>query len=118
VWLYHRFCLSFRDVEELLATRGVVVSDEAVRQWCLKFGQDFAKKLRRRQGRPGDTWHLDELLITIEGKRHYLWRAIDQDGQVLDIFVRKRRDIAAAKRFFRTLLKGLRYAPRPLVTDQ
>ncbi len=118
VWLYHRFCLSFRDVEELLAERGVTVSYEAVRQWCLKFGQEFARKLRHRQGRLGDTWHLDEVFISIQGKRHYLWRAVDQDGDVLDILVQQRRDQRAAKRFFRKLLKGLQYAPRRLVTDK
>jgi putative transposase len=85
VWLYHRFCLSFRDVEELLAERGVTVSYEAVRQWCRKFGQEFASKLRHRRGRLGDMWHLDEMVVTINGERHYLWRAVDQDGQVLDI---------------------------------
>jgi putative transposase len=76
VWLYHRFCLSFRDVEELLAERGVTVSYEAVRQWCLKFGQDFARKLRHRQGQLGDTWYMDEVFVSIQGKRHYLWRAV------------------------------------------
>jgi putative transposase len=118
VWLYHRFCLSFRDVEELLAERGVTVSYEAVRQWCRKFGQEFARKLRHRQGRSGDTWHLDEVFVTINGERHYLWRAVDQDGQVLDILVQKHRDQRAAKRFFRKLLKGLRYVPRLIVTDK
>jgi putative transposase len=118
VWLYHRFCLSFRDVEELLAERGVSVSYEAVRQWCLKFGSSFTKELRHRRGRPGDTWYLDEVFVTIQGKRHYLWRAVDQDGEVLDILVQKRRDQRAAKRFFRKLLKGLHYVPRLLVTDR
>jgi putative transposase len=118
VWLYHRFWLSFRDVEELLADRGVTVSYEAVRQWCLNFGPSFAKKLRHRQGRLGDTWHLDEVFISIQGKRHYLWRAVDQDGDVLDILVQQHRDQRAAKRFFRKLLKGLHYAPRLIVTDR
>src|SRR5215831_19657382 len=117
VWLYHRFCLNFRDVEELLAERGVTVSYEAVRQWCLKFGPSFAKKLRHRQGRLGDTWHLDGVFVSIQGKRYYLWRAVDQDGDVLDILVQQHRDQHAAGRFFRKLLKGLRYAPRLLVTD-
>src|SRR5919108_1648897 len=97
VWLYHRFCLSFRDVEELLAERGVTVSYEAVRQWCLKFGQAFANKLRHRRGRRGDTWHLDEVFVTIGGQRHYLWRAVDQDGEILDILVQRRRNKHAAK---------------------
>ncbi len=87
VWLYHRFCLSFRDVEELLAERGVIVSHETVRQWCQKFGLDYAQNLRRRRGRKGDIWHLDELFVNIQGKRHYLWRAVDQDGDVIDILV-------------------------------
>ncbi len=87
VWLYHRFCLSFRDVEDLLAERGVIVSYESIRQWCLKFGGVFARSLRRRQGRPGDTWFMDEVFITIRGETHYLWRAVDQDGDVLDILV-------------------------------
>ncbi len=118
VWLYFRFTLSFRDVEELLAARGIVVTYETIRQWCLKFGQPFANEIRRRQGRPGDTWFLDEVFITIHGQRHYLWRAVDQDGDLLDILVQKRRDKRAAKRFFRKLLKGLRYAPRRIVTDK
>ena len=118
VWLYHRFSLSCREVEELLAERGVIVSHEAVRQWCFKFGQAFAKKLRRRRGQPGDTWHLDELLIRIKGGRSYLWRAVDQDGDTLDILVQKRRNTGAATRCFRKLLKGLRYVPNRLVTDK
>jgi putative transposase len=118
VWLYHRLCLSFRDVEELLAAPGVVVSYEAVRQWCRKFGQDFAKQLRHCQGRLGDTWPLDELVVTIAGARHYLWRAVDQDGDVLDILVQKRWDTGAAKRFFLQLLKGLHYVTCRLVTDK
>ena len=101
-----------------MAERGVIVSYEAVRLWCLKFGQTFAKKLRQRRGRPGDTWHLDELFIRIRGERYYLWRAVDQDGQVLDILVQKRRNTGAAKRFFRKLLKGLQYVPNRLVTDK
>ena len=104
-------------VEELLAARGVTVSHEAVRLWCLKFRQTFAKNLRYRRERPGDTWHLDELFMRIRGQRHYLWRAVDQDGQTLDILVQKRRSTSAAKRFFRKLLKGLRFVPNKLVTD-
>lgn len=100
VWLYHRFCLSLRNVEDLLAERGVIVSYESIRQWCFKFGSAYARSLRRRQGRPGDTWFLDEVFVTINGERHYLWRAVDQDGDVLDILVQKRRDKRGAKRFF------------------
>ena len=118
VWLYHRFPLSFREVEEMMLERGVVVSHETVRQWCGKFGQIYANGLRRRRSRPGDTWHLDEVFIKINGKTHYLWRAVDQDGTVLDILVTSRRDAKAATRFFRKLLTGLEYAPRVLVTDK
>ena len=89
VWLYFRFSLSFRDVEELLAQRGIVVTYETVRQWCLKFGQTYANELRQRRPRCGDKWHLDEVFLTIRGERHYLWRAVDQDGNVLDIRVAK-----------------------------
>ena len=101
VWLYHRFTLSFRDVEDLLAERGITVSYEAIRSWCRKFGPAYARTLRRRQGRLGDIWHVDESFITICGERHYLWRAVDQDGDVLDILVTRHRDRRAAKRFFR-----------------
>jgi putative transposase len=118
VWLYYRFSLSYRDVEELMAERGVTLSHEAVRYWCRKFGQTYANALRRRQPRPGDKWHLDEVFLTINGQRHYLWRAVDQDGHVLDILVQRRRDKAAAKKFFRKLLKGLTYVPRVIITDK
>jgi putative transposase len=118
VWLYHVFSLSLRDVELLLAERGVVVSYETVRRWCRKFGQCFANCLRRRRPRPGDKWYLDEVFIRIQGAQHYLWRAVDQDGVVLDILVQDRRDANAAKRFFRRLLTGLHYVPRVIVTDK
>jgi len=118
VWLYFRFALSFRDVEEMLAMRGVTLSYETIREWCLKFGQTYANSLRRRSPRPGDRWHLDEVFLKINGRLHYLWRAVDQDGDVLDILVQTRRDKKAAKKFFRKLLKGLRYVPRVLITDK
>jgi putative transposase len=118
VWLYHVFSLSLRDVELLLAERGVVVSYETVRRWCKKFGQSFASHLRRRRPQPGDKWYMDEVFIRIRGVQHYLWRAVDQDGVVLDILVQERRDGKAAKRFFRRLLKGLEYVPRVIVTDK
>jgi putative transposase len=118
VWLYFRFCLSYRDVEELMAARGVILTYEAVRYWCRKFGQVYANQLRRQRPRPGDKWHLDEVFLTIRGERHYLWRAVDQDGYVLDILVQRRRDKVAAKKFFRKLLKGLRYVPRVIISDK
>ena len=118
VWLYHRFCLSFRDVEDLLAERGVEVTYETIRLWCGKFGPDYARKLRRRQGRLGDTWFLDEVFVSIRGRRHYLWRAVDQDGDVIDILVQRRRNARAARRFFRKLLKGQESEPRWLITDK
>ncbi len=118
VWLYHRFSLSFRDVEELLYERGVLVTYETVRQWCQKFGQTYANQLRRRRPRPGDKWHLDEVFLKINGRTHYLWRAVDQEGNVLDILVQSRRNKAAAKKFFRKVLKGCEYVPRVLITDK
>jgi putative transposase len=118
VWLYFRFPLSHRDVEELFFVRGVIVSYEAIRKWCRKFGQAYANTLRRRRPRPGDKWHLDEVFITINKERHYLWRAVDQDGNVLDILVQSRRNKHAAKKFFRKLLKGLLYVPRVIITDK
>jgi putative transposase len=99
VWLYHVFSLSLRDVELLLAERGVVVSYETVRRWCKKFGASFAARLRRRRPLPGDKWHMDEVFIRIQGVQNYLWRAVDQNGVVLDILVQARRDANAAKRF-------------------
>ena len=117
VWLYHVFSLSLRDVELILAERGIVVTHESIRHWCLKFGCDFARRLRRRRPQPGDTWHLDEVFIRIQGVLHYLWRAVDQHGVVLDILVQERRNGAAAKRFFKHLLHGLQYKPRRLITD-
>jgi putative transposase len=117
VWLYYRFPLSFREVQEMMLQRGIVVSHETIRQWCVKFGQTYANGLRRRRPRPGDTWHLDEVFLTINGQRQYLWRAVDQDGNVLDILVTSRRDTKAATRF-RKLFTGLEYVPRVVVTDK
>jgi putative transposase len=118
VWLSDRYPRSDRDVQELLFERGIDVTHEAIRQWCLKFGQDYANQLKRRRAQPGDKWHLDEVFLTINGKRHYLWRAIDQDDHVLDILVQSRRNKHAAKKFFRKLLKGLTSVPRVIITDQ
>jgi putative transposase len=118
VWLYYRFPLSLREVEEMMLARGVTVSHETIRQWTGKFGQAYANGLRRRRPRPGDRWHLDEVFIKINGKIHYLWRAVDQGGNVLDILVTSRRNAKAATKFFRKLLKGLEYVPRVLVTDK
>ena len=118
MWLYFRFCLSFRDVEELLLERGVVVTSEAIRKWCRKVGQPYANQLCRRRPRPGDKWHLHEVCLPIKGEHPSLWRAVAQDGNVLDILVQRRRDKQAAKKFFRKLLKGLTYVPRVIVTDK
>jgi putative transposase len=98
VWLYFRFALSFRDVEEMLTMRTVTLSYETVREWCFKFGQTYANGLRHKSPRPGDRWHLDEMFLKINGRLHYLWRAVDQDGDVLDILVQSRRDKKAAKK--------------------
>src|ERR1700748_340010 len=118
VWLYFCFPLSLRMVEEMLAARGIIVSHESVRQWALKFGQDLANQIRRRLPYTGDKWHLDEVAIKIAGKKHWLWRAVDQDGIVLDILVQSRRDKRAAKRLLRKLLKKQRRSPRVLITDK
>ncbi len=118
VWLYHRFSLSLREVELMLAARGIEVSYETIRKWGLRFGRDFANTLKRRRSKPGDKWFLDEVFIHIRGKQHYLWRAVDQKRVVLDILVQSRRNTKAAERFFRKLLKGLRYAPRVIITDK
>jgi putative transposase len=118
VWLYFRFPLSLRMVEEMLATRGIEVSHETVRRWAETFGREFANRIRRRTPRPGDRWHLDEVVITIAGKRHWLWRAVDQDGFVLDVLVQSRRDRKAAERLMCKLLKKCAMAPRVIITDK
>ena len=118
VWLYHRFCLSFRDAEDLLAQRGITVTYETIRHWCQTFGPAYARRLRHRRGRLGDTWYLDELFVNIQGRRQYLWRAVDQDGDVIDILVQSRRDRGAAARFFRKLLKAQGRVPLCLITDK
>ena len=105
VWLYFRFPLGLRMVEELLAARGIIVSHETVRQWARKFGQQFASQIRRRLPRAGDKWHLDEVVLKICGVKHWLWRAVNQSGMVLDVLVQRRRDKRAAKRLLRKLLK-------------
>src|SRR5690348_11185808 len=112
VWLYFRFPLSLRMVEEMLAARGIIVSHESVRRWALKFGQDFANQIRRRPPRAGGKWHLDEVAIKIAGQKHWVWRAVDQDGIVLDILVQRRWDKRAAKRLLRMLLKRQCRPPR------
>jgi putative transposase len=118
VWLSFRFHLSFRDVEEVLAERGIIVSYEAIRHWCCTFGPGYAADLRRRRLQPGDTWHLDEVLLKLAGKRHWLWRAVDQNGIVLDILVQERRDQVAAERFLRQVLANCEYEPRVVITDK
>ena len=105
VWLYHVFSLSFRDVELILAERGVVVSYESIRRWCLKFGASFADKLRRRRPRPGDKWYLDEVFVRIRGELHYLWRAVDHEGEVLEAVATAKRDKAAALKFLKRIMK-------------
>src|SRR4051795_2406410 len=118
VWLYFRFPLSLRMIEEMLAFRGIEVSHETIRQWALKFGQEFATIIRWRLPRPGDKWHMDEVVLKIAGKTHYLWRAVDQHGVVLDVLVQRRRDKKAAKRLLRKLLKRQGWAPRVMITDK
>ena len=118
VWLYFRFALSYRDVEDLLAERGIDASYETVRRWTLKFGRSYAARIRRRRPRPSDRWHLDEVFIRIGGKTHYLWRAVDDEGEVLDIIVQARRDRKAALKLLRRLLKRQGYLPEAIVTDR
>ena len=118
VWLYHRFNLSQRDIEDLLAERGITVSYESIRLWCNKFGPQYARRLRRRHQGFGDTFYIDEVFVKIQGQQHYLWRAVDQDGEVVDVFLQGRRDGNAAKRFFKRLLKTHRNEPRKIVTDK
>jgi putative transposase len=118
VWLYHRFGLSLRDVQELVAERGVAVSHETVHQWCRTFGPAYAQALCRRRPRPGDKWHIDEVQLKMNGRRYWLWRAVDQDGMVLDILVQERRNRRAAERFLRRVVDGCGTRPRVVITDK
>ena len=118
VWLYLRFTLSFRDVEDLLAERGLDLSYETVRRWVLKFGPLFAKELRRGRHRPTSQWHLDEMVVLISGRQFWLWRAVDDEGEILDLLVQRRRDAKAAARLMRKLLKKHGFAPTLRVTDK
>jgi transposase-like protein len=118
VWLHLRFTLSFRDVEDLLSERGLDLSYETVRRWVLKFGPGFAKELRRRRPRPTSRWHLDGMAVLISGKQFWLWRAVDGEGEVLDLLVQRRRDKVAALKLMRKLLKKQGFAPDLLVTDK
>ena len=118
VWLYYRFNLSHRDIEDLLAERGITVTYESIRLWCIKFGAKYARRLKRKHQGYGDTFYIDEVFVKINGKQHYLWRAVDQDGEVVDVFLQARRDGAAAKRFFQRLLRSHGSEPRKIVTDK
>ena len=118
VWLYYRFNLSHRDIEDLLAKRGIIVSREAIRLWCIKFGAIYSRRLKRKHRGYGDTFFIDEVFVKINGKPHYLWRAVDQDGEVVDVYLQAKRDGATAKRFFRRLLRSHGSEPRKIVTDK
>jgi len=118
VWLYFRFPLSLRMVEEMLATRGICVTYETVRQWGKKFGKAFADQIRQRAPARGDKWHMDEVVISIAGEPHWLWRAVDQNGIVLDVLVQRRRDTRAAQRLMKRLLKSAIIPPRVMITDK
>jgi putative transposase len=118
VWLYYRFNPSHRDIEDILAERGITVSREAIRLWCIEFGALYARRLKRRHRGYGDTFYIDEVFVRINGKQHYLWRAVDQDGEVVDVYLQAKRDGAAAKRFFKRLLRNHGGEPRKIVTDK
>jgi len=118
VWLYYRFNLSHRDIEDLLAQRGINVSREAIRLWCIKFGAIYTRRLKRKHRGYGDTFFINEVFVKINGKQHYLWRAVDQDGEVVDVYLQEKRDGAAAKCFFRRLLRNHGGEPRKIVTDK
>jgi putative transposase len=118
VWLYYRFNLSHRDIEDLLAERGITVSRESIRLWCIKFGRLYARRLKKKHGGYGDTFYIDGVFVKINGKQHYLWRAVDQDGAVVDVLLQTKRDGAAARRFFKRLLRSHGSEPRKIVTDK
>jgi len=118
VWLYYRFNLSHRDIEDLLAERGITVTRESIRLWCIKFGAIYTRRLKRKHRGFGDTFYIDEVFVKINGKQHYLWRAVDQDGEVVDVYLQAKRNGAAAKRFFRRLLRSHGGEPRKIMTDK
>ena len=118
VWLYYRFNLSNRDIEDLLAERGIIVTRESIRLWCIKFGALYARRLKRNHSGYGDTFYIDEVFVKINGKQQYLWRAVDQDGEVVDVYLQAKRDGAAAKRFFKRLVRHHGAEPRKIVTDK
>jgi putative transposase len=118
VWIYYRFNLSHRDIEDLLAERGITVTRESIRLWCIKFGAIYTRRLKRRHRGYGDTFYVDEVFVKINGKQHYLWRAVDQDGEVVDVYLQVKRDGAAAKRFFKRLIRSHGGEPRKIVTDK
>ena len=118
VWLYYRFNLSHRDIEDLLAERGITVSYETIRLWCIKFGAKYARRLKRKHRGYGDTFYIDEVFVKIQGKQHYLWRAVDQDGEVVNVYLQSKRDGVTAKRFFKRLLRSHGGEPRKIVTDK
>lgn len=118
IWLYYTFPLSYRDIEKMMLYRGIEVTYESIREWCQKFGQQYANQLRRQRPYVTDKWHFDEVVVTIKGQQYYLWRAVDAEGNVLDILMQQRRDTNAAKRFFRKLLKQQGFTPRVIVTNK
>jgi putative transposase len=118
VWRYYSFPLSYRDIEKMMLYRGIEVTYESICSWCQKFAQQYANQIRRRRPKPADKWHLDEVVIKIKGKQFYLWQALDKAGQVLDILMQRRRNTAAAEKFFRKLLKPVGFPPHVIVTDK
>jgi len=118
VWLYYTFRLSYRDVEKMMLYRGIEVTSETIREWCQKFGQQYANQLRHQRPYIADKWHLDEVVVTIKKQQYYLWRAVDAEGNGLDVLLQRQRDTNAAKRFFRKLLKKHGFVPRVIVTDK
>ncbi|OWY64082.1 IS6 family transposase [cyanobacterium TDX16] len=118
VWLYYTFPLSYRDIEKMMLYSGIEVTYESIREWCQKFGQQYANQLQRKRPYIADKWHLDEVVVTIKGQQYYLWRAMDAEGNVLDVLLQRQRNTKAAERFFRKLLKKQGFVPRVLVTDK
>jgi putative transposase len=118
VWLYYTFPLSYRDIEKMMLYRGIEVTYESIRQWCQKFGQQYANQLRHKRSYVTGKWHLDEMVVTIKKQQYYLWRAVDSMGDVLDVLLQRHRDTEAAARFFRKLFKKQGFVPRVIVSDK